>query len=120
MHKLLTVLTFLAILTPAANAAAVHASIALNVRTNPGTGYTIVDTLKPGAQVTITRCRGNWCLISHSGANGWVSAGYLTRWSTNRSRFFKDPCDVGPSTGFHLRFGLAHSPLGKYCRERND
>lgn len=134
MRKYLTALAFLAILTPAANAASAAASVSLNVRTNPGTQHRVVDTLYPGERVTVTECYSNWCYIQHRGPDGWVSANYLTRASSNRRgipdfninqrsnrrhRHHDDPCDFDSSTAFHMEFGLYFTPLAKYCRHRN-
>ncbi|MBZ0216899.1 MAG: SH3 domain-containing protein, partial [Fimbriimonadaceae bacterium] len=52
---------------------------ALNVRTGPGTGFHVVDTLLPGEYVEVTECVSNgWCRIEHPGPDGWVSSNYLT------------------------------------------
>jgi len=55
------------------------ATTALNVRTGPGTGYGVVDTLTPGEIVEVTECQANgWCHVDHEGPDGWVSSSYLT------------------------------------------
>ena len=55
------------------------ATTSLNVRSGPGTGYGVVDTLYAGEVVEVTECETNgWCYIEHSGPNGWVSSSYLT------------------------------------------
>lgn len=120
MQKFLLAFALLAALTSTASALTLKASIALNVRAHPGINHTIVDTLTPGERVRITHCSGNWCHIRHRGPDGWVAARYLTRLSSHRRRFFDDPCDVDATTDFHLRFGLYHSPLAKFCREWDD
>jgi len=120
MRKILVNLFLLIGLTQTAAAASAAASVALNVRDNPGTRSQIVDTLFPGERVTILDCEDNWCYIRHPGPDGWVSARYLILPSTHSYRKYRDPCDVDPTTEFHMRFGLYHTPLAKYCRERND
>ncbi|MBY4894964.1 SH3 domain-containing protein [Rhodobacteraceae bacterium N5(2021)] len=51
----------------------------LNVRSGPGTGFSVVDTLTPGEVVDMTECQPNgWCYVTHSGPDGWVSSSYLT------------------------------------------
>ena len=62
--------------TPAPASIAVS-SVNLHVRSGPGTGYRILDTLYPGEQVQVGPCRRNWCFISHPGPDGWVAARYL-------------------------------------------
>jgi hypothetical protein len=50
----------------------------VNVRSGPGTGYGIVDVLRPGQQVDVTRQSSGWCFVVKSGPDGWVSCRYLT------------------------------------------
>lgn len=61
----------------AASAASAYASSTVNVRSGPGTGYAVVDVLRPGQRVDVNYCKGNWCFIEQRGADGWVSASYL-------------------------------------------
>lgn len=57
------------------------AAVSLNVRSGPGAGYRVVDTLAPGEVVDVARCNTTrtWCKIYHPGRDGWVAARYLTR-----------------------------------------
>jgi uncharacterized protein YraI len=55
-----------------------QATGAVNVRSGPGVGYSIVDQLYPGENVDVGRCDGGWCFVDHSGPDGWVSANYLS------------------------------------------
>ena len=50
----------------------------VNVRSGPGTGYSVVDTLRAGEQVDVDRCTSGWCYVEKSGPDGWVSARYLS------------------------------------------
>lgn len=63
--------------TVAASAAPAYATSNVNVRSGPGTGYSIVDALRRGERVDVQQCRGSWCYVERRGANGWVSANYL-------------------------------------------
>lgn len=64
--------------TAAAFAAPANATTSLNVRSGPGTGYGVVDTLYSGEPVEVTECVSNgWCYIEHQGPDGWVSSNYL-------------------------------------------
>ena len=65
--------------TASAFAVTAYATDPVNVRTGPGTGYRVVDTLRRGERVDIDYCRINWCLVTKSGPDGWVSASYLSR-----------------------------------------
>ncbi|WP_055046745.1 SH3 domain-containing protein [Devosia sp. A16] len=50
-----------------------------NVRSGPGTSYSIVDTLSSGEMVEVVECNGSqtWCRITHPGPDGWVSRSLL-------------------------------------------
>ncbi|MGV3491753.1 MAG: SH3 domain-containing protein [Devosia sp.] len=61
----------------AAQAATAYASSTVNVRSGAGTGYAVVDVLRPGQRVEVDYCRGSWCYVEKSGPDGWVSARYL-------------------------------------------
>ncbi|ODT74158.1 MAG: hypothetical protein ABS76_37645 [Pelagibacterium sp. SCN 64-44] len=63
--------------TAAASAAPAIATGNVNVRSGPGTGYGVVDTLRRGEQVDVQYCRGSWCFVEKRGPDGWVSANYL-------------------------------------------
>ena len=49
----------------------------LNVRSGPGTGYSVVGSLKKGNQVTITGTAGSWYQIQFSGTTAYVSTSYV-------------------------------------------
>lgn len=61
-----------------AMAAPAYVTSNVNVRSGPGTGYGVVDTLRRGEQVDVQQCRGSWCYIEKRGPDGWVSANYLS------------------------------------------
>lgn len=70
--------------TVAAFAAPAVATGNVNVRSGPGTGYAVIDTLRRGERVDVQQCRGSWCYVEKRGADGWVSSNYLssgTGWS---------------------------------------
>ncbi|HHL20963.1 MAG TPA: hypothetical protein ENJ52_05485 [Aliiroseovarius sp.] len=55
-----------------------RATTDLNVRTGPGTTFSILDALTRGEEVSIVECTdSNWCYINQDGPDGWVSARYL-------------------------------------------
>lgn len=64
--------------TMAASAAPAVATSNVNVRSGPGTGFRVVDTLVRGQPVDVQYCRGSWCLVEKSGPDGWVSSSYLS------------------------------------------
>jgi len=50
----------------------------LNVRTGPGTTYSIVTTVKQNQAVTVTQTQGSWDKVTVGGKTGWASNQYLT------------------------------------------
>lgn len=56
----------------------VTAKSGLNVRSGPGTGYSILGTLPYGTSVTVTGNSGGWSIIQYSGKTGYVSSNYLS------------------------------------------
>ena len=57
--------------------ATVNSSIGLNVRSGPGTTYSVLYTLDNGTVVTVTDKEGDWYKISYNGQAGYVSGEYL-------------------------------------------
>lgn len=55
-----------------------EASVSLNVRSGPGTNYSVIDTLRPGENVQINRRSGGWCYVIKNGPDGWASCRYLS------------------------------------------
>lgn len=55
------------------------ATTSLNVRSGPGTSFSVVDVLDPGEVVDMSECQPDgWCYVTHDGPDGWVSSRYLT------------------------------------------
>ncbi|MET0313740.1 MAG: SH3 domain-containing protein, partial [Hansschlegelia sp.] len=62
----------------AAAAATATATADLNVRSGPGTGYSVIDTLPAGETVHVIGCSGPWCEISMGASgSGFANATYL-------------------------------------------
>lgn len=49
----------------------------LNLRSGPGTGYRVIDTMPAGATVNVRGCSGSWCRVAWGGTVGYASASYL-------------------------------------------
>ena len=81
--------------TVAASAATAFASTTVNVRAGAGTGYPVVDVLRPGERVEVDYCRGSWCAVEKRGVDGWVNANYLTAGRDYRDDYY-DRYDDGP------------------------
>ncbi|MDU8928232.1 SH3 domain-containing protein [Alisedimentitalea sp. MJ-SS2] len=65
--------------TVSALATEAKATAWVNVRSGPGSGYSVVDTMAKNEVGNITECRSNgWCYVQRSGPDGWVSSSYLT------------------------------------------
>ncbi len=72
-----TTISVAALLLASAGAAAAFPATAttdLNVRSGPGTGYSVVDSLEAGDTVEIVATRGSWYRTAEG---GWASASYL-------------------------------------------
>lgn len=54
-----------------------YATTNVNIRSNAGTKYKKIGTLKKGAKVTVTRSKSGWSQIKSGKTTGWVSSKYL-------------------------------------------
>lgn len=50
----------------------------LNMRSGPGTNYSIVITIDGGESVTVTSANGEWAAVSYGGYEGYCAMNYLT------------------------------------------
>lgn len=55
----------------------------LNLRTGPGTNYSIISTIKKGMVVEIMENTNAWSLVKYNGTVGYVSSNYLKEISSN-------------------------------------
>lgn len=67
-------------LPPTACTPQVRASTPVNIRSGPGTVYSIVNALAEGASASVAgkNAEGTWWYVTFSGGNGWVSASVVT------------------------------------------
>lgn len=96
----------LGVVVAALSAGAAFAAVAtsaVNVRTGPGTGYSVIDQLYAGENVSVQRTAGGWCYVSKSGPDGWVSCAYLSNGRYYAPRF--DRPQRPPSVSFSFGFG---------------
>lgn len=92
----------------AALAVEAMAKSAVNVRTGPGTSYGIVDQLTAGEVVNVTECApSNFCFVERDGADGWVSANYLTSVEED-----EEEVDEGGGANPDCSFGFVITPSG--------
>lgn len=62
-----------------------HVTATVNVRTGPGTGYSLKTKLYPGAAFQVTQSSGNWFKIrTFSGVTGWISQTYAASGATGK------------------------------------
>jgi uncharacterized protein YraI len=50
---------------------------AVNMRSGPGTGYSVITTVPGGVPITIYGCAGGWCQAAYGRWSGYVSAAYI-------------------------------------------
>lgn len=51
----------------------------LNMRSGPGTGYSIVTTIDNGKFVTVTATNGEWAAVEYNGFTGYCAMNYLVK-----------------------------------------
>lgn len=62
-----------------------ESTAALNVRSGPGTSYSIISSLSRGEKCTVIGKSGNWYkLLTTTGADAYASASYLKLYSTSK------------------------------------
>ena len=98
--------------TGAAFASPGEATAALNVRSGPGVGYAVVDTLQPGESVDIGQCQAGWCYVTYNGPAGWAAATYLSGAGAEYSGPVYEPAPVyaPPPVYFDQGFGSGFNP----------
>jgi len=87
----------------------------VNVRSGPGTDYSILNTLTKGTAITIVETKGDWQQIQYGNLKGWVLSRFISAGSTTgspssyRLRVTGDLVNLrsGPDTGYN-KVGQAH------------
>ena len=78
-------------------------NIGLNVRSGPGTNYSIVGALSKGTKVEVVGQSGDWYQI---GADRWVHSDYIKKGSAGANTGFKKfTVTVTPDIGLNVRSG---------------
>ena len=75
--------------TPGAGTAKTYqvtASVGLNVRSGPGTGYEKLGALSYGAEISVTGVSNGWAAIDYGGKEAYVSAQYILEDSGGEGR----------------------------------
>ena len=82
----------------------VYSTTTLNVRSGPGTSYSIITSMKKGQSAVKTGASGSWYKVSVNGKTGYVSSKYITTTKPSRS---STPTSSGSKTymgNFKLTF----------------
>jgi len=115
---LLNILTGVALATAvvmipaAAIAATAEATTAANVRSGPGTGYRIIDTLRAGELVDVLGCSVSWCELDEG---GFVARSLLRLAGGGGSLVINPNVSFGISIGsggFSIGIGTGDAPSG--------
>ena len=123
MKKLLSVLggaLFALSLPTMAAAGGGYATGSVNMRSGPGTQFTVITTIVAGSPVTINGCNGGWCDVIWGGARGWVSDNYVTH-GVYRAPVYVQPAPVYVAPPVYVRPAPSISfGFGFYDDDYND
>ena len=75
----------------------------LNVRSGPGTSFSIIGSLKHGEKVTVTDENASWCKLTYNGKTGYINSSYVKN----------DPVSPQPAQ----KTGTVNTPAGLNVRE---
>lgn len=96
-----------------ASAGTLYATISsVNLRTGPGTGYSIIRNLPGGEIVKVNSIANNWASLSYNGLTGYSYVSYLTK-GTEYSSTASVNLRTGPGTGNAIVLTI---PSGKTVR----
>lgn len=93
----------------------------LNMRTGPGTSYSIIDTLSPSTSIEITglyknTSGGYWYQISYGGSTGYVDSGYVTP----INYLYDDISVLSPTMDSNLTVGSPYTITGEITSKKNN
>lgn len=78
----------------------------LNMRTGPGTGYSIILVIPKGSTVSITGYSGSWAKVNYAGKIGYASTSYLANSSVVTAELKTTTANLnmrtGPGTGYPI------------------
>lgn len=102
MRHLLTALLLATLALPAfADDAVQVTALGLNVRTGPGTGYSVIEVTQKDDVHPVLGASGSWKKIQFGSGTAWAHSGYLAASST--------PVSVVTATGLNVRTGAGTS-----------
>ena len=93
----------------------------LNMRTGPGTSYSIISALSSGTSVEVTglyknNSGGYWYQINYNGTDGYVDASYVTQINF----LYDDVAVLSPAMDSNLPVGEPYSLTGEIISENNN
>ena len=78
----------------------------VNMRTGPGTGYSVITVVPVGTNVFIVEDNGQgWSYVDYNGTQGWVSSSYLGGYAPAAAPAVSDYGDYTVTTDVNLRAG---------------
>ena len=83
----------------------VNCTTSVNVRSGPGTGYSVLGSAKKGAVYTVTGQSGSWYKIDYNGKTGYISATYLSVSGTTNPPAAQTGTVVNCTTSVNVRSG---------------
>jgi uncharacterized protein YraI len=120
-------------LSSAALAAPGYANCNVNMRTGPGTKFSVIATIPAGTPVQVFECY-DWCKVGFANTHGYVSASYISGGYTepaprpyNQSAYHYKPAPLygpvhGPSVGYYSgkRWTYGPGPWHRWHYRRGD
>jgi hypothetical protein len=94
----------------------------VNLRQGPGTNYSVIMTIPPGAPVEVSGCNAGWCQVSFQGQNGFIIATSIAPpggpGGPPPGAVAGGPVPVGPPPGYYppppYYYGGYYGPYGYY------
>ena len=87
--------------------------INVNVRSGPGTGYSVLGSVSTGQSFSVTGVSGGWYKISYNGATGYISSDYLSIGGST------DPASAAPAPQAQTAAQGTGVITGSYVRMRS-
>jgi Bacterial SH3 domain len=74
----------------------------LNLRSGPGTDYSVIDAMPAGARVAVLSCSGSWCQVNWRGEEGYASRNFLAgAGGTIEQGYYNPGYDYGPGYAYY-------------------
>ena len=87
----------------------ITAKTGLNVRTGPGSGYSVVTAIPYNKTVSVTQVSGSWGKTTYNGRKGWISLSYAQKVNTQNSSSVNYKVVITTKSGLNMRSGAGTS-----------